>query len=125
LGTQSETEKVARKSKTEIEKQAGGQAPAPTASSADGSESKTAGAARKPRQKKVAPKKKTAGEIKSAPRKQAPSSVEAYEPSAEEIRLRAYFIAERRLQLSLDGDSTHDWIEARRQLIEEANRTVS
>jgi hypothetical protein len=34
--------------------------------------------------------------------------------------MRAYFIAERRMQLSLPGDSAHDWIEARRQLIEEA-----
>jgi hypothetical protein len=41
-------------------------------------------------------------------------------PTDEEIRIRAYFIAERRHQLSLPGDSNHDWIEARRQLIEEA-----
>ena len=49
----------------------------------------------------------------------APTSRRSGEPSDEEIRLRAYFIAERRMQLRLEGDSTHDWIEARRQLIEE------
>ncbi|PZR72080.1 MAG: hypothetical protein DLM73_14150 [Chthoniobacterales bacterium] len=38
------------------------------------------------------------------------------------MRIRAYFIAERRHRLSLPGDSAHDWIEARRQLIEEAGR---
>jgi hypothetical protein len=42
------------------------------------------------------------------------------EPTDDAIRIRAYFIAERRHQLSLPGDSNHDWIEARRQLIEEA-----
>ncbi|HMG04462.1 MAG TPA: hypothetical protein VK581_03315, partial [Chthoniobacterales bacterium] len=41
-------------------------------------------------------------------------------PSDDEIRIRAYFLAERRLELSLPGDSAHDWIEAKRQLIEEA-----
>ena len=39
--------------------------------------------------------------------------------------MRAYFIAERRIQLSLAGDSAHDWIEARRQLIEEAGAANS
>lgn len=42
------------------------------------------------------------------------------EPTDEEVRLRAYFLAERRLRLSLPGDSDHDWIEARRQLIAES-----
>jgi len=42
------------------------------------------------------------------------------EPTDDQIRLRAYFLAERRHKLSLPGDSTHDWIEARRQLLEEA-----
>ena len=42
------------------------------------------------------------------------------EPTDEQIRLRAYFLAELRHKLSLPGDSNHDWIEARRQLIEEA-----
>ena len=40
--------------------------------------------------------------------------------SDEEIRLRAYFISERRRQNGVPGDSAHDWLEARRQLQEEA-----
>lgn len=47
------------------------------------------------------------------------------EPPDSEIQLRAYFIAERRLQQGLAGDSAHDWLEARRQLIEEAAQAGS
>ena len=41
------------------------------------------------------------------------------EPSDEEIRLRAYFIAERRARLALAGDSNTDWLDAKRQLLSE------
>jgi hypothetical protein len=104
---------VARKSKIETQKQTASPGSEPT------------GAAPKPRPKKTAPKKKTARAIKPAAskKKAAPASIQ--EPSDEEIRIRAYFIAERRLQLSLAGDSAHDWIEARRQLIEEAGPASS
>jgi hypothetical protein len=44
------------------------------------------------------------------------------EISDDDIRLRAYFIAERRMQSGVPGDSTHDWWEAHRQLQEEASR---
>lgn len=44
----------------------------------------------------------------------------AYEPSDADVRLRAYFIAERRVQLALQGDPGRDWIEARQQLLAEA-----
>jgi hypothetical protein len=40
--------------------------------------------------------------------------------SDDAIRLRAYFIAEQRMQNGVDGDSASDWLEARRQLLEEA-----
>ena len=40
--------------------------------------------------------------------------------SDDEIRLRAYFISERRMRQGLPGDSGHDWLEARRQLLAEA-----
>ncbi len=82
-----------------------------------------------------APKKKTraaaaTGKAKKSPAAKAPSAKPpraastkvAAEPTDEQIRLRAYFLAERRHKLSLPGDSNHDWIEARRQLIEEAKR---
>ena len=40
--------------------------------------------------------------------------------SDDEIRLRAYFLAEQRLSAGIAGDSSSDWLEARRQLLQEA-----
>jgi len=40
-------------------------------------------------------------------------------PSDEEIRLRAYFISERRRRFALPGDADSDWLEAKRQLVSE------
>jgi hypothetical protein len=40
-------------------------------------------------------------------------------PSDEKIRLRAYFISERRRRFALPGDADSDWLEARRQLLSE------
>jgi hypothetical protein len=118
---------VARKSKIETEKQANGQGPEPAAHGVGGSaaEPEAIDAASKSKEKKAAPKKKTVRAIKPVAPQKASSSASIYEPSDEEIRIRAYFIAERRIQLSLQGDSDHDWIEARRQLVEEANHTAS
>jgi hypothetical protein len=62
---------------------------------------------------------------KSAPKpakKKAPKPAEQArkaEPSEEEIRLRAYFISERRHRLALPGDASSDWLEAKRQLLSE------
>ncbi|MEP6777695.1 MAG: hypothetical protein ABI944_04515 [Chthoniobacterales bacterium] len=47
-----------------------------------------------------------------------PQSASA-EPPEEAIRLRAYFISERRRERSMPGDAAHDWIEAQRELLEE------
>ncbi|HEU5245709.1 MAG TPA: DUF2934 domain-containing protein [Candidatus Udaeobacter sp.] len=44
------------------------------------------------------------------------------EPSDETIRLRAYFISERRRRFALPGDAESDWLEAKRQLLSEAGR---
>jgi hypothetical protein len=41
------------------------------------------------------------------------------ELSDAEIRMRAYFISERRHRLGLPGDSNSDWLEAKRQLLSE------
>jgi hypothetical protein len=41
------------------------------------------------------------------------------QPSDEQIRIRAYFIAERRHRLALPGDADSDWLEAKRQLLSE------
>jgi hypothetical protein len=39
--------------------------------------------------------------------------------SDEQIRIRAYFISERRRRFALPGDADSDWLEARRQLLSE------
>jgi hypothetical protein len=44
------------------------------------------------------------------------------EPSDEAVRLRAYFISERRRRFALPGDAESDWVEAKRQLLSEAGR---
>jgi len=44
--------------------------------------------------------------------------------SDEDIRIRAYFISEQRKQRGAPGDSAHDWLEARRQLQEEAGKST-
>jgi hypothetical protein len=44
------------------------------------------------------------------------------EQSDEAIRLRAYFISERRRRFALPGDTESDWLEAKRQLLFEAGR---
>ena len=43
----------------------------------------------------------------------------AIEPSDEEIRIRAYFVSERRQRLNLTGNANTDWLEAKRQLLSE------
>jgi hypothetical protein len=44
------------------------------------------------------------------------------EPSDDAIRLRAYFISERRRRFALPGDAESDWLEAKRQLLSETGR---
>jgi hypothetical protein len=87
-------------------------------------EAEAIAAAPKPKRKKAL-SKKTARASRPASPKKTLAAASIHEPSDEEIRIRAYFIAERRLQLSLAGDSTHDWIEAKRQLVEEARQKDS
>jgi hypothetical protein len=41
-------------------------------------------------------------------------------PGIEEIQLRAYFIGERRAALGIFGDPTSDWVQAEREVMEEA-----
>ena len=65
-------------------------------------------------------KAKKASPKKAAKRVAKTSSAAAIEPSDEQIRLRAYFIAERRHRLALPGNADSDWLEAKRQLQSEA-----
>ena len=53
------------------------------------------------------------------PAKRTAKSPRLAEPTDAEIQVRAYFLAERRIQQGLQGDSAHDWIEAEKQLTEE------
>lgn len=79
-------------------------------------------AAEPKKKKKVSPPKKDAS--KKAPAKKSAtkssSRKKSIRPTNEDIALRAYFIAERRQALGWPGDSTGDWVEAERQLLEEA-----
>jgi len=70
--------------------------------------------------------RKTAG---SAPKKRdtarkpkvsiPPEAGQTAEPLDEQIRIRAYFISERRRRFALPGDANSDWLEAKRQLLSE------
>jgi len=112
---------VARKPNTRVENKPAEDAAAPSA------HGKLGAPAPKKKALAAAKKKKTVAVKKTSTRKSTtsaakPSASRPAEPTDDEIRIRAYFLAERRHQLSLPGDSAHDWIEARRQLIEEAIR---
>ena len=76
----------------------------------------------RPRVKKPAAKKTGIKSVRARKKTPAKSRLEAkpVPPSDEQIRLRAYLIAEKRAQLSIAGDHNSDWLEAKRQLFEEA-----
>ena len=57
--------------------------------------------------------------VKGTRSKTSVSGIGIGDPTEEEIRIRAYFIAERRHRLGLHGNATSDWEEARRQLLAE------
>ena len=77
--------------------------------------------------RKTATKKPSTGAsvTKQPAKRRASRPAVPTEPSEADIRLRAYFIAERRVQLALQGDPARDWIEARQQLVEEAQASTS
>jgi len=58
-------------------------------------------------------RKKTGAKVPAVKKSKPGLSAEA---SDEAIRMRAYFISERRHRLALPGDSNSDWLEAKRQL---------
>ena len=49
----------------------------------------------------------------------APVPTKAFDPTNEQIQMRAYFISERRRRFDLPGDANSDWLEAKRQLLAE------
>jgi hypothetical protein len=81
-----------------------------------GNRARRAAASRKSRETSAG--KGATKEKASMPREAAGIS----EPSDEAIRLRAYFISERRRRFALPGDAESDWLEAKRQLLSESAR---
>jgi len=69
------------------------------------------------------PRETSARKVATVARASMPrEAAEIAEPSDEAIRLRAYFISERRRRFALSGDAESDWLEAKRQLVFEAGR---
>jgi hypothetical protein len=62
------------------------------------------------------PKKRSVPDKKSGPAKSSAAI------TTEDIGLRAYYIAERRLKMGWPGDHTSDWVEAERQLVVEIQK---
>jgi len=77
---------------------------------------KPAAKARATTPRKTAPARKPRAAI--SPRKELGES--KVRISDDEIRIRAYFIAEQRMREGRPGSSDNDWLEARRQLQDEA-----
>jgi outer membrane biosynthesis protein TonB len=76
-----------------------------------------------PRPRRVAiGRKKTTESTKISMPPEAGGGPIATQPSDDAIRLRAYFISERRRRFALPGDAESDWLEANRQLLFEADR---
>lgn len=79
-----------------------------------------------PKAKKAAAKRKPAGKKPAKAGNSVPVEeivvVEEIVISNDDIALRAYFIAEKRRTHGHWGDETGDWVEAERQLREEATR---
>jgi hypothetical protein len=77
--------------------------------------------AKKPR-KKTTTKETVAGTTAQISASPQPKPATAGALSEETIRLRAYFISERRRRFALPGDAESDWLEAKRQLVAETRR---
>jgi hypothetical protein len=85
----------------------------PTAASASAPKAAKKRTSATARKTAASPKpRKTTARAKPAPAQVAISD--------DDIRMRAYFLAERRAGQGLPGDSSSDWLEARRQLLSEA-----
>jgi len=98
-----------------------GGGPAEVGESPAGIEVKKASKSRRAR----APRKSRAPARKEAATARKPFSMPpeagttVADPSDDEIRMRAYFISERRRRFALPGDADSDWLEAERQLLSE------
>jgi hypothetical protein len=66
--------------------------------------------------KAPSPKKRA---VEKAPAAPAPIVLVEFNPTSDQIQMRAYFISERRRRFDLPGDANSDWLEAKRQLLAE------
>ena len=100
---------------------AGGGSPAAGESPAEMKIKKTPSVRRASARKSAVAGKKsvTAGKTKVSIPSEAAQGGDA---SDEAIRIRAYFISERRRRFGLPGDADSDWLEAKRQLLFETGR---
>jgi Protein of unknown function (DUF2934) len=113
---------VPKKKKTVEAEIAGGGPPETGGSRAEMKMKKTPAVRRTSTAKKsaVGPRKSaTAAKTKVS---MSPGAGQGTEPADETIRLRAYFISERRRRFGLPGDAESDWLEAKRQLLSETDR---
>jgi len=65
-------------------------------------------------------KRKASAQKKAGSTPATDSQNQIQDPTIEQIQLRAYFVAQRRLSLGMAGDSISDWIQAERELKKEA-----
>jgi Protein of unknown function (DUF2934) len=77
---------------------------------------KAAGKSRAAKPKKAVPKKTALQNIQAEVTRRSGST---FDPTDEQIQMRAYFISERRRRFDLPGDANSDWLEAKRQLLAE------
>jgi len=98
--------------------------PAPLKAAGQPSAKKSAGRKTAPR-KTGSRKTPAAVATKKTAAKPNPKATAPTEPSDADIRLRAYFIAERRVQLALEGDPANDWLAAKQELLQEARQRQS
>jgi outer membrane biosynthesis protein TonB len=94
--------------------------PETAGSTAEVKASKSSSAQRPPTSRKRAgPVRKKSPSSQKAKATMPPEAGTTADPSDEEIRMRAYFISERRRRFALPGDAESDWLEAKRQLLSE------
>ena len=75
--------------------------------------------------KKPGVKRKMPSVRQTGPKPRKKTDRPSVDISDDDIRIRAYLISQRRLHLSSPGDAITDWLEARRQLLEEAGGSQS
>jgi hypothetical protein len=92
-------------------------AAAVTKTTANRRPSRRATTAKKQRKPGITKATTTRTEISASPQNEASELIEFSEDT---IRLRAYYISERRRRFALPGDAESDWLEAKRQLLAEA-----